>query len=68
MLDPGSVLVALQVALADVASVFSHGTQEGKDGFVTSAKEWKHIQVCRCCLGNYSIAFPEFQVRQGCLK
>lgn len=37
MLDSGSVLVVLQVALADVVSVFSHAvadaTQEGKDGF-----------------------------------
>lgn len=41
MLDSGSVLVVLQVALADV-SVFSHAvadaTQEGKDGFCNISK------------------------------
>lgn len=42
MLDPGSAFVALQVALADVVSVFSHAltdaTQEGRDGFCDISK------------------------------
>lgn len=42
MLDSGSVLVVLQVALADVVSVFSHAvadaTQESKDVFCDISK------------------------------
>lgn len=42
MLDPGSAFVALQVALADVVSVFSHAltdaTQEGRDVFCDISK------------------------------